>query len=318
VTSPQAAQPLPPLPLVPSAAFVVVWSSGYIAGPYGIEAVNPLWLVALRFLVAALVVAAIARVARGPLRTADGGRLDRSTLLRLAGVGFTLNGGLFAIMYVAFDEGFDPTLAAMLHALSPVLTALLAGVLLRERVTRLQAVGFAVGVAGVVTVLGPDVGQAGSPLGLALGIVSLFAISLGTLGQRWVAHGPDPLWSAAVQFGVSVPPVVLLALLLEGTDVVVGDPVQGAVALAWLAGVNSVVGLVLLGVLVRVGGAGAAASLFFLMPPVTAVMAYAVLGEGLSAREVVGLLLGVVGVAVATRSAVLARRAALLAPVPES
>jgi len=65
--------------------------------------------------------------------------------------------------------------------------------------------------------------------------------------------------------------------------------------------VNSIAGLVLLGVLVRRRGAGAAASVFFLMPPVTALMAWLVLGETLTVREGVGLLVAVVGVAVATR-----------------
>ncbi len=63
---------------------------------------------------------------------------------------------------------------------------------------------------------------------------------------------------------------------------------------------NSIVGLFLLGTLVRAGGAGAAASVFFLMPPVTALMAWLVLGETLDAREIVGLVVAVVGVAVAT------------------
>ena len=66
---------------------------------------------------------------------------------------------------------------------------------------------------------------------------------------------------------------------------------------------NSIVGLGLLGILVRARGAGAAASVFFLMPPVTAVLAWLLLGETLNLREVAGLVITVVGVAAATRSA---------------
>ena len=107
-------------------------------------------------------------------------------------------------------------MGALLHSLSPVLTAVLAGLLLRERLSRVQVVGFALGVVGVVVVLGPDIDAAGGAIGLSLGLLSLIGLSLGTLGQRWIGHGPDPLWSAAIQFAVSAPPLLALGVLLEG------------------------------------------------------------------------------------------------------
>jgi drug/metabolite transporter (DMT)-like permease len=69
-----------------------------------------------------------------------------------------------------------------------------------------------------------------------------------------------------------------------------------------LAIVNSIVGLVLLSMLVLRGGSGAAASLFFLSPPVTAVMAWLVLDETLSPLQLVGLVVAVIGVGAATRT----------------
>jgi drug/metabolite transporter (DMT)-like permease len=282
------------LPWVPALAFVLVWSSGYIAGPYGVTAMKPLSLVAWRFVVAAVIVVLLARLLRGPLR------IDRGTAARVAATGFVMNGLQFAAMYLAFDAGLGATLGALLHSLSPVLTAVLAGLLLKERLTRFQLVGFVVGVAGVLLVLGPDVEEAGGPVGIGFAVVGVLALSFGTLGQRWIGHGPDPLWSAAIQFGVSGPPLLVLALVLEGTHPVL-DVEKAAISLAYLALVNSIAGLVLLGVLVRRRGAGAAASVFFLMPPVTALMAWLVLGETLTVREGVGLLVAVVGVAVATR-----------------
>jgi drug/metabolite transporter (DMT)-like permease len=282
------------LPWVPALAFVLVWSSGYIAGPYGVTAMKPLSLVAWRFVAAAVIVVVLARLLRGPLR------IDRGTAVRVAATGFVMNGLQFAAMYLAFDAGLGATLGALLHSLSPVLTAVLAGLLLKERLTRLQLVGFVVGVAGVLLVLGPDVEEAGGPVGIGFAVVGVLALSFGTLGQRWIGPGPDPLWSAAIQFGVSGPPVLALALVLEGTHPVL-DAEKAAISLAYLALVNSIAGLVLLGVLVRRRGAGAAASVFFLMPPVTALMAWLVLGETLTVREGVGLVVAVVGVAVATR-----------------
>lgn len=283
---------------VPASAFVVVWSSGYIAGPWAVEAMAPLSVVAWRFVVAAVLAGALAAVVHGRPR------LDRTTVGRLALVGFVMNAVQFGAMYLAFERGLSPTLGALLHSLSPVVTALVAGALLGERLTGRQVLGFVAGVAGVLLVLGPEVDEAGGPAGLALALVGLGALSLGSLGQRWVqtdAAPPDAFWAATVQFAVSGPPMLVLALALEGTHPV-DDPVQAGLAVGYLAVVNSLVGLVLLAVVMRSrGGAGAASSVFFLMPPVTAVMAWLLRGDTLDAREVVGLVVTVVAVAVATR-----------------
>ena len=282
------------VPAAPGAAFVLVWSSGYIAGPYGVTAMAPLTLVGVRFALATVLVAILARVLHGPLR------IDRATALRIAGVGLVMNGLQFSAMYLAFAAGLGATLGALLHSLSPVLTVLLAGVLLGERLSPTQLAGFVIGVAGVLLVLGPDIESAGGVTGVLWATLSVLGLSLGTLGQRWIGHAPDPFWSAAIQFGVSAPPVLLLALAVEGTDTVY-DVRRAGIALAYLAVVNSIIGLALLGLLVRAQGAGVAASIFFLMPPVTAVLAWALLGERLSGRELVGLVVAVTGVAIATR-----------------
>ena len=273
---------------------MLVWSSGYIAGPYGVGAVSPLSLVAGRFVLAAVLAGLLAWALRGRLR------VTRADAIRIALAGFMLNGVQFGAMYLAFDAGLGATLASLMHSLSPVLTALLAAIFLRERLSPRQMFGFVVGVAGVLLVLGPDIEGAGGTAGLVWGVIGVLGLSIGTLGQRWIGHAPDPYWSAFIQFGVSAIPLTVLALSIEGTDVV-SDPVDGAIALVYLAVVNSILGLALLGILVRARGAGAASSIFFLMPPVTAVMAWVILDETLNLREVLGLVIAVVGVAVATR-----------------
>ena len=196
------------LPYLPALAFVLVWSSGYIAGPYGVTVMKPLALVGWRMVLAAVIVLVVARVLRGPLR------VDRAAAVRIAVVGFVMNGVQFGAMYLAFAAGLGATLGALLHSLSPVLTAVVAGLVAGERLSRVQVLGFVLGVAGVLVVLGPDVEAAGGGIGLGFGLVGVLALSLGTLGQRWIGHGPDPLWSAAIQFAVSGPPLLLLALLV--------------------------------------------------------------------------------------------------------
>ena len=294
------------LPLVPAAAFVLIRSSGYISGPAAVHAAAPFTVLGWRFVLAALLAAGLALVLRRPTR------MDRGTLGRVAAVGFVMNAVQFGLMYVAFDLGLGATLASLLHALSPVLTALLAAVLLGERVSLLQVAGFATGVAGVLLVLGADLGHAGGPVAVLVGCLSMLTLSLGTLGQRWIGAQPDLLWSAAAQFAVSAAPAARAGLDHRGR--LAGD--------RHLAGgrVGAVPGGRQLdrrpgpaGAAVLRGGSGAAASLFFLSPPVTAVLAWLVLDETLSPTQLVGLVVAVVGVGAATRT----RRTPVPAQDPE-
>lgn len=282
------------LPVVPAAAFVLVWSSGYIAGPAAVEAAAPFTVLGWRFVLAAALGTLLALAMRRPFT------MSRQTLGRVAGVGLEMNAVQFGLMYVAFDLGLGATVSSLLHALSPVLTAILAAALLREGLSWLQVAGFLLGVLGVVLVLGADLSDVGGPLAVLAGALSMLTLSLGTLGQRWIGHAPDLLWSASVQFAVSAPPLLVAGWLFEGW-LPVTDPRGATVSLLWLAVVNSIVGLVLLALLVLRGGSGAAASLFFLAPPVTAVMAWLVLDETLGPRQLAGLVIAVVGVALATR-----------------
>lgn len=291
------------VPLGPAGAFVLVWSSGYILGPAAVAAASPLSVLAYRFVLAALLAGVLARWLRGPLH------VTRPVLVRVVAVGLMMNAVQFGLMYLAFDAGLGPTLGALLHSLSPVLTVLLAGALLGERVGLVRVLGFVLGVAGVLVVLGPDVEGAGGALGLGLGVVATLALSLGTLGQRWLGgaeRGLDPLWSLTLQLAVSAPPMLLLGLTLEGPWPVQDVP-QAVLTTVLLAAVNSVLGLFLLGAVVRRGGAGASSSVFFLSPPVTAVMAWVVFDDVLGPRQLLGLLLASAGVAIALRGGLAAR-----------
>lgn len=283
------------LPVLPAAAFVLVWSSGYISGPAAVRSAAPFTVLGWRFVLAAALGAALALALR---RTP---RMSRQVLLRVAVIGLAMNAVQFSLMFLAFDRGLPAVLGSLFHALSPVLTALLGALLLRERIGWVQVGGFLLGVAGVLVVLGPEVESAGGVAAVVFGAAAMLMLSVGTLGQRWIGDEPDLLWSTVVQFAVSAPPVVVAGWLFEGPWPV-EDGTVAALAVAFQVVVNSLIGLGLLALLVRRAGSGAAASLFFLSPPVTAVLAWLVLGETLGARELAGLVVAVVGVAVATRT----------------
>ena len=282
-------------------AFVLVWSSGYIAGPAAVRASAPFTVLGWRMALAALIGTGLALVLRRRPR------MSRATLVRVAGVGFVMNAVQFGLMYVAFALGLTATVSSLFHAMSPVLTALLAAALLHERLTWVQVGGFVLGVAGVLLVLGLDLGPVGGLAAVTLGALSMLMLSLGTLGQRWIGGRPDLLWSACLQFAISAPPLLVIGWVVEGPWPVT-DVLTTAISVPYLAVVNSIVGLVLLAHLVVRGGSGAAASLFFLSPPVTAVMAWFVLDETMRPHQVIGLAVAVLGVGIATHPRAFQRR----------
>ena len=226
---------------------MLVWCTGYIAGPIAVDALGPFSSLAFRFGIAALVAGALAWRRYGVPAAWTG-------VGRHAVVGLLLNAVQFGLMYVAFDAGLPPTLAALFHSLSPVITALLAGLLLHERVRPIQVAGFVVGVAGVGVVLGPEVDEAGGPAGVLLGSLAALALALGWLGQRWtgaprgvVGDGPVRRLGAA-DVGTRV--------LLEGAPPV-ENPWPAVGSVLFLAVVNSVIGLLLIVAMVRTSGAAA-------------------------------------------------------------
>ena len=259
------------------------------------HAAAPFSVLGWRFVLAALLGAGLALALRRPTR------MDRATLGRVAAVGLVMNALQFGLMYVAFDLGLGATLASLFHALSPVLTALLAAGLLGERVSCSRSPASWSASSGVLLVLGPDLGHAGVRSRSSSACLSMLTLSLGTLGQRWIGAQPDLLWSAAVQFAVSAPPLLVLGWTTEGAWPVTNTS-QAVASVLLLAVANSIIGLVLLSMLVLRGGSGAAASLFFLSPPVTAVLAWLFLDETLSPTQLVGLVVAVVGVGAATHT----------------
>ena len=166
---------------------MLVWSSGYIAGPYGVDARRAAhaWSRVPVRRSPPCSPRLLAWVLRGPLR------VTRADAVRIALAGFVMNGVQFGAMYLAFDAGLGATLASLMHSLSPVLTALLAALSCGSGFAA-PGLGFVVGVAGVLLVLGPDIEGAGGAGRVAWGVIGVLALSLGTLGQRWIGHAPDP------------------------------------------------------------------------------------------------------------------------------
>ena len=280
----------PPLAGVFPALFVLMWSTGFIAAKYGLPYAPPFTFLLLRFaLVAALMtIVALATRATWP---------SRREVAHLALAASMVHGAYLAGVWVAIKAGMAAGTSAMLVGLQPLLTVLLARAWLGERVRPRQWLGLLLGIAGVFLVVRHKVSFGGGATGLLPSAVALLGISVGTLYQKRHCAHVDLRSGAVVQFGACTLLFVPLALLLDH------EPIRwtGAFvfALGWSVIVLSVGAISLLYWLLRHGAAADVARLFYLVPPVTALMAYALFGETLDALAVAGMVLIAAGVALA-------------------
>ena len=202
-------------------------------------------------------------------------------------------------VFVSIAAGMPAGTSAMLVGLQPILTVFLAHAWLGERISRLQWIGLLLGLAGVYFVVRHKIALGGDATALVAVLVALVGISVGTLYQKKFCSGVDLRSGAVIQFAAcSLLYAPIVALLSE--QAIAFTP-QFLFALGWSVLVLSVGAISLLYWLLRHGAAADVARLFYLVPPVTALMAFALFGELLDALAIAGMVLITIGVALARR-----------------
>jgi drug/metabolite transporter (DMT)-like permease len=274
--------------------FVVLWATGFIAARLVIPYADPLTFLILRYGLAAGLLTLIAAAARAPWpRTLPAWRDGM-----LAGV--LIHGGYLGAVFWAIKQGLPAGISALIAGLQPLVTGLLVGPLLRERVSTRRWLGIAVGFAGTALVIAPKLGGAGfPPMALLVNFLGTVSITLGTIWQKRTAAAVDLRTNAVAQFLGAALATLPLALLLENGRL---DPVPELfVGLSWsVVGLSlGAIGLLLL--LIRRGAVAGVAALLYLVPPVSALMAYVLFGERLSPVQILGMLIAAAGVAIASR-----------------
>ncbi len=263
------------------AIFVVLWSTGFIGTKYVLHNAEPLTYLAIRMAVVVGLMAVIAAIARPQWPDRTG--VAHSVVAGLLVHGFYLGGTAIAIAH-----SIPAGLSALIPGLQPILTSTLANRWLGERVTPLQWAGLLLGLAGVVLILHdrPMTGEAG--WGWLASGVSLVSITLGTLYQRRYCNRID--WRAGnlVQYIAVTIFFAAGAWLFENN--VVHWTREFVLSLMWLAVVLSIGSIGLLYWLIRHSAATSVASLFYLVPAVTAVMAYVLFGERLDTVAITGMI----------------------------
>lgn len=275
--------------------FVFLWSTGFIGAKFGLPYAQPITFLLLRFGLVLALMLPLALALRAPWPATP------AQVTHIAVAGVLLHGGYLGGVFTAIYAGMSAGLAALIVGLQPVLTAIAAAPMLRERVSARQWLGLALGFGGVALVVAERTTLAGlGPFSGAMILIALASITAGTVYQKRYCGAFDLRAGSVIQFvaaGVALAP---FAAVFEHEPVRwTGDFVF---ALAWLVLVLSIGAVSLLTLLIRRGAATKVASLFYLVPPFTAAIAFLLFGERLGALGIAGFALAVIGVALVVRA----------------
>jgi drug/metabolite transporter (DMT)-like permease len=270
------------------AVFVVLWSSGFIASKAGLPYAEPLTFLSLRMGAVVLILGALVLIQRPAWPS-------RACILHNVVAGLCVHGLYLGGTFIAIYHGLPAGLAALIVALQPILTSTLANRWLGERVLPHQWVGLALGLLGVFLVLHERTGGGDVALiGWITIFVALIGITAGTLYQKRFAGGVDWRIGLLVQYA-SAGALFLMGASAFETRIIDWTP-QFVFALSWSVLVLSLGAIWLFYFMIRRTAAMRVTSLFYLTPPVTAIMAWLLFDERLAPVALLGMALSVTGV----------------------
>ncbi|MEM9139018.1 MAG: DMT family transporter [Pseudomonadota bacterium] len=282
--------------------FVLIWPTGFVGAKFGLPYAEPLTFLALRFGIAAGVLAMIVLLWPTP-------RLARHQISLQVAIGILVHGLYLGGVFVAIHWGLEAWVSALILGLQPIATAFFARFLLGERLVAVQWAGMVLGLMGVALIIVRKVEAGlGTPAAFGICTFGLVAIALGAVLQKRQAQAAPMVAGNAVQFAAASLLCALGAFVFE-TREIRAEP-EFFLALGWMVIVLSFVAITLLYLMIRAGGASQVASLFFLVPPLTALYAWGMFGETLGWIEAAGMALACLGVLMVNRGAPKAAQAA--------
>ena len=268
--------------------FVILWASGFIGAKLGLPYAEPLTFLFLRMFGAVLLLGVVALYLRPKWP-------DRNGVLDSCAIGVFMHTLYLGGVYISIGNGLPAALSALIVGLQPLLTSTIANRLLGERVVARQWGGLVLGTAGVYLVVQDKATTAGAkPVAWVASIVALLSITFGTIYQKRFGSGIDWRPGMLIQYAAAGILFALGAMAFE-TRIVHWTP-EFLFALSWLILVLSIGAIWLLYFLISRAAATRVVSLFYLTPPVTALMAWALFSERLALATLVGMVLCVTAV----------------------
>ena len=273
--------------------FVLLWSTGFIGAKFGLPHAEPLSFLLIRYLLVISLMCLVALAMRAPWPK------DARQWFHIGVSGLLVHGVYLGGVFIAISKGLPAGVTSLVVGIQPLFTAVGAGWLLNEAVLARQWLGLVLGFVGVALVVS---GKLGSGFGLEAlwpALAALAGITLGTLYQKRFCHSFDWRTGAIAQV---LPTAVATAVVVARTENFRVEWVPEFIfALSWLVLVLSVGAISLLNMLIRRGSAVNLASLFYLVPPCTALIAWLLFDERLAGMALAGMALAVWGVYLARK-----------------
>jgi drug/metabolite transporter (DMT)-like permease len=292
VAAPRARTNLMPLYVV---AFCLIWSACFVAGKIGVTDCPPLILLTARFLVAGVLILGFCAFRRSEWN------LSRRDVAAFAVIGIANNALYLGLGYIGLQT-ISAGLNALIVSANPVFTAVLAAAFLGEQITWRKIAGLLLGVAGVAWIVADRMAAGSdSPVGIAFSVGALLSIVAGTILFKVLAPKGSLLIGSGVQSiagGLAVAPFAFL--LSSVSDIVPTARLVGA--FLFLVILGSIVAYVLWFHLLTELGATAASAYHFLMPPLGMLFGWAILGEHVATRDLLGIVPVALGIYLVTRS----------------
>jgi drug/metabolite transporter (DMT)-like permease len=273
--------------------FVFLWSTGFIGAKYGLPHAEPLTFLAIRYAAVIALMTLIALATKAPWPT------TKAQWFHIAVSGLFVHAIYLGGVFSAIAKGFPAGLASLVVGLQPLLTAFIAGWVLKETIVARQWIGLVLGLVGIALVLSGRIKSGLNLDGIELTLLALVGITVGTLYQKKYCSGLDWRTGAVVQFIPAAIATYIVASFTENFKV--EFTLSFIFALSWLVLVLSIGAISLLNYLIRHGTSVNIASLFYLVPASTVVIAWLLFDETLSVVAIIGMVLTIAGVYLARK-----------------
>ena len=270
-----------------------MWSTGYVAAKFGLGYIEPMTFLALRFACVVVIMAGLFIVIRPPLPK------TRNEWMHLVIVGFLLQAMYFGMCYMSFTAGLSVGTLALILAMQPILTGLIAPHWVGEMVTWRQWMGLVLGLIGAVLVIfARSEIAAPSSVGFLFAILALIGITGGSLWEKRFGVSHHPVTMNLVGFAAGLIGVAPFMIMFETMQITWNW--QLLASLVYLIIASSLIAIGLLLAMIRYGEVSKVSALFFLVPPMAAAVAWIVLGEVMPPVAWTGMLIAGLGVFLAT------------------
>ena len=273
--------------------FVFFWSSAFISGQFIVQSASPFAALSFRFLIVSICFLLFSFYFREKIL------VNLNLIIQAAVTGILFHGFYLGGVFFSYSIGLSATLSALIVGLQPILTNILSGPILKERVTLVQWLGIILGFIGTVLVIGYDIGNTIPIIGILASIVALLGATTATIWQKKFTNKITLSVNNFYQAIAAALFLILISYLFEISFINFDN--KFILSMGWQIIMVSFGAYAILMYLIKTGTASKTSNLFFLIPPTTAVMAYFILDEKLFAIDIIGLIICTFGVYIATR-----------------